>query len=262
MVTTETVNLVSDEDHTISNWGATHEQLKLFLPTFREGAEQLVVEVRAFDVLDFRKDDGDRRKNVSGFFDITTQTGREAIGTAIKALVSKPPADQPSGIYLTVNPLSPILLAKVKDRLVKARTGDGARDEHVVIRRWIPIDADPVKPFANISATDEEKAAARQVIDGVRADLDGSSWPVRMFVDSGNGFHLWVRADLPADDGDATKRFLTALGRRHNTAGAKIDATLANASRILKIPGTWARKGEDIPDRPHRLCRVLEVLEA
>ena len=34
---------------------------------------------------------------------------------------------------------------------------------------------------------------------------------------------------------------------------------VANPSRILKLPGTWARKGDSVPDRPHRMARVLEL---
>lgn len=241
-----------------ANWEATFEQLKLFLPTFRAGAERLVVEVRAFDVWQF----GTRRANETGFFEVTQEDGRIAFANALKRLVTLPPERQPSGIYSTVNGVDPVLLAKVNNKLKVAKDkGQNASDKHVVARRWIPIDADPAKPFADISATDDEKAAARLLIDGVREDLDSLGWPIPLFADSGNGYHVWARVDLPADDGGTVQRFLKALARRHNTSGAKIDTTLFNASRILKIPGTWARKGENLPDRPHRFCRVLEVRE-
>ena len=35
-----------------------------------------------------------------------------------------------------------------------------------------------------------------------------------------------------------------------------------NAARIVKAYGTVARKGDDIPERPHRLSRILESRQA
>ena len=34
---------------------------------------------------------------------------------------------------------------------------------------------------------------------------------------------------------------------------------LFNASRITKAYGTAVRKGDDVPDRPHRLSRILDM---
>lgn len=82
-----------------------------------------------------------------------------------------------------------------------------------------------------------------------------------MLLDSGNGFHLWYAIDLPADDGGLVQRCLQALAARHNTPKAKVDTSIYNAARIAKIPGTWARKGDDTPERLHRLAKVLEVIE-
>jgi hypothetical protein len=39
----------------------------------------------------------------------------------------------------------------------------------------------------------------------------------------------------------------------------KIDASVFNAARIWKLPGTMACKGADMPDRPHRIARLIEV---
>ena len=80
-----------------------------------------------------------------------------------------------------------------------------------------------------------------------------------MFCDSGNGFHLLYRVDLPADDGGTVGKLLGALAARFDTPRVKIDRSVANPSRICKLPGTLARKGDHVPDRPHRRSRVLEV---
>jgi hypothetical protein len=41
----------------------------------------------------------------------------------------------------------------------------------------------------------------------------------------------------------------------------KVDQTVFNASRIVKLYGTVARKGDHTPDRPHRLSRILVAPE-
>src|SRR5262249_38892838 len=38
-----------------------------------------------------------------------------------------------------------------------------------------------------------------------------------------------------------------------------IDQAVHNAARISKLPGSWARKGPDLPRRPHRPCLLLSV---
>jgi len=163
-------------------------------------------------------------------------------------------------VYVTLNPLDPVLLARANNRLKEqgGRAGDCAADANVLARRWLLVDVDPVK-LAGVSATDGEKAAARTVTDGVRQDLDGRGWPAPMVIDSGNGYHLWYRVELPRDDGGTVQGILTGLARKHDTAAATVDTAVFNPSRIAKLPGTWARKGDSLPDRPHRMARILEV---
>ena len=39
----------------------------------------------------------------------------------------------------------------------------------------------------------------------------------------------------------------------------KVDTSTFNPARIVKLYGTPARKGDSMPDRPHRLARLLDV---
>jgi hypothetical protein len=232
------------------------EQLRRFVPTFIAGTNQLVAELRAPDVPQRYR----RPATVSGFFELTTAEGCQRLWEAVGQLIAAAPEDQPDGVYLTVNPLDPALLARAKNRtkVCGNRQSVCASDRDVLCRRWLPIDVDPVRP-SGISATDDEKAAARLVLDGVRDDLCGCGWPEPMLLDSGNGYHLWYRVDLPTEDGGLVSRALRVLATRHDTAAATIDTSVSNPSRILKLPGTWARKGDSIPERPHRMARVLEL---
>lgn len=231
----------------------TVAQLERFLPAYLAGAERVVAELRA---LDCPRRFG-RPVTRAGFFDLPARQAEFV--RAVRSLLADE-AGPPGAVYVTLNPLHTDLLARAHNRIKEqcGRAGDCATDANVLGRRWLLVDVDPVK-LAGVSATDREKAAARAVADGVRRDLDGRGWPAPMVVDSGNGYHLWYRIDLAADDGGLVRSVLTALGRAHDTAAAAVDTTVFNPSRIAKLPGTWARKGDSVPDRPHRMARVLEV---
>lgn len=191
-----------------------------------------------------------RPVTVAGFFD-----GGNLAKMAKAALKL---TEQARGTYFTLNPLTPEILARCANRTKTGEHGDLASDQHVARRRWLLIDVDPER-LAGIGSTDAEKAAAREVADAVRRDLDGRGWPAPIVADSGNGWHLFYRIDLAADDGGLVQRCLVALATRHDTHAAKVDRAVYNAARIVKVPGTLARKGDATPERPHRRGEILEI---
>jgi hypothetical protein len=160
--------------------------------------------------------------------------------------------DLPSGIgiYFRINP-------------VPAALRRPAKDADVLRRRWLYVDVDPVKPdeFKDRCATDAEKAAAGEVCDAVNAHMLGLGWPAPVIVDSGNGYALLWRADLENDETAraACRRLLGTLAKQFSGPGGTIDKSVHNASRLVKLPGTWARKGPQSDDRPHRVCRIVNV---
>jgi hypothetical protein len=129
-------------------------------------------------------------------------------------------------------------------------------------RRWLLIDLDTERPDET-NANESEKDAARDVAAKVLDELAGEGWPPPVIVDSGNGWHLLYRIDLPNDAESRTmcKDALTALMGRYQTAAVKFDTKVFNANRISKLPGTWARKGPHTDERPHRLAKFLSVPE-
>ena len=165
---------------------------------------------------------------------------------------------KPAGTYVTLNPARPDLVARADHRLVAAKSGGATKDAEVVARRWLLVDVDPERP-KGVSATDAEKAEASAVIAAVRAHLHQLGWPAGLLADSGNGYHAFYRVDLPADDGRLVERVLKALAARFDTPKATVDRAVFNASRIVKLPMTWARKGDSTPERPHRRATLLEV---
>jgi hypothetical protein len=205
-----------------------------------------VVELRAVKV---RRGRG-RPHTEAGFFDT------DHLPELARAALDVSPHAQ--AVYYTLNPLDPALLARRANRIDWAEEGELAKDRDVTARRWLLIDADPVRT-AHVSATADEKQRAHEAVLAVRDYLRGRGWPDPVAADSGNGFHLLYRVDLPAYDGGLARRVLNALAARFDTDRVKIDRAVWNPARLCKLPGTWARKGDHTADRPHRRARLLEV---
>lgn len=154
-------------------------------------------------------------------------------------------------IYYSLNPCKPDLDVELTNGLV-------------LCRRNLLIDVDRLKTndTKKLSATDAEHEAAGKLLFAVRDYLAGAGWPAPVLIDSGNGFHEVHRLDLPNDalSRAIIKDFLYALSA-HFHDGGSIGKECHDARRIVKLPGTWARKGPNTPDRPWRLARLLHVPE-
>lgn len=220
------------------------DQLASRLRVFSEPGQ--ITELRALKV----KQRYGRPQTIAGFFDSDhlDLMAREALRMEQSA----------QGVYFTVNPVKPALLARRSNRVEVAEQGDLTSDPDILHRRWLLVDADPVRP-AKISATDEEKALALDAVMRVYDHLRERGWPMPVLADSGNGYHLLYRVDLPAGDGGVVERILKALAARFDTDQVKIDQTVFNPARIVKLYGTISRKGDDTPERPHRRSAILEV---
>jgi hypothetical protein len=166
-----------------------------------------------------------------------------------------------NSVYVTLNPVNPSLIARSFNR-VKRRAQTTTGDRDIEERHLILVDCDPVRP-ADISSSDVEHEAGLERAREIRMVLVEEGWPPPVLGDSGNGGHLLWRIRLPNDEASAEllKRVLQALAARFNDNVMKIDVTVHNAARIVKLYGTVARKGDSIPERPHRLSRLLEVPE-
>ena len=146
-------------------------------------------------------------------------------------------------IYYSLNPISNV--------------AERANKSTVVRRTWMLVDVDPVKA-ADASATEAEKAKAAEVVSAINDHLLSIGWPAPLIIDSGNGWHLVYRVDLPNDklSHQIIKQCIYALADRFDTEHAKVDRAVHDPARISKVPGTWSRKGVDTVDRPHRMARV------
>ena len=202
-----------------------------------------VFEVRVLDAVsaDYR-----REHIESGYFDYDHIS---AVPEALKRLLSF------RGVYVTVNPVNPDLLARAVNRLRPAGRNPTTADTDIVRRRWLLIDCDP-RRASGVSSSNAEHESALDKAREIRDGLSSLGWPEPVLTDSGNGAQLMYRIDLPADDGELVRRVIGEIAKASSEQVA-IDTSVHNPARIWRLPGTMNCKGDSIPERPHRMARIL-----
>lgn len=206
-----------------------------------------VFEVRVLDAVsaDYR-----REHIESGYFDYEHIS---AVPEALKRLLSF------RGVYVTVNPVNPDLLARAVNRLRPAGRNPTTADTDIVRRRWLLIDCDP-RRASGVSSSNAEHESALAKAREIRNGLSSLGWPKPVLTDSGNGAQLMYRIDLPADAGELVRRVIGEIAKASSEQVA-IDTSVHNPARIWRLPGTMNCKGDSIPERPHRMARILEEPE-
>jgi hypothetical protein len=162
--------------------------------------------------------------------------------------------------YIVMNPISPDLIQRAPDSFRIG--GQGTGDADILRRCWLLVDLDPVRP-SDVSSTDTEKEAALAKALAVREYLR-AEWGVEpALANSGNGYHLLFRIDLPNTEASTAlvKGVLEYLDAQFSDEQVGVDTTVYNAARITCLYGTMKRKGSDTPERPHRLSGVVECPE-
>ena len=133
-----------------------------------------------------------------------------------------------------------------------------AKDTDIERRDWLLIDIDRAES-AKCPATDEEIRAAEDLADQVVEFMTRKGWSEPLRVMSGNGCHLYYRLNaLPNDtqSKDLLRSLINGLGDKFDDNVVKIDRSVFNASRITKVVGTRAYKGQSTKDRPYRIARL------
>lgn len=215
---------------------------------YQELEASIAAIVQAGSVFEIRLLGKHRKRTDAGYFNSPS-----AAATALAGLEG-----DYLGVYLTPNPVHPDLLARSANRITPWAQVT-SMDPDVTRRHWLLIDVDPARP-SGISATDSEHdaahAMAKQVM-GYLSLLYGFCEP--MYNDSGNGAHILYPINEPnsEDVRDAIHKFLKCLHAKFSNTQVKVDTTVFNAARIWRVPGTWSRKGDSVPDRPHRKAKII-----
>tara|TARA_R100001591_G_scaffold3838_2_gene9049 strand:- start:1584 stop:4004 length:2421 start_codon:yes stop_codon:yes gene_type:complete len=190
------------------------------------------------------------KHTTAGYFD-----NADALEGALKELKG-----EASAIYITINELDNGCLARAYNRF-ELKTNLTTSNNAVSRRKWLLVDVDPTR-VSGVSSSDEEKAEAADVAKLIFDYLKEKGFDRCIKCDSSNGYHILYPIDLPNDkESEALiKRFLGVIGDRFDNASASIDRTVFSAGQITKLYGTTSKKGDSMPDRPHRPSRVLEVV--
>lgn len=194
---------------------------------------------------------------VSGYFDNAKDFGR----AAAELEQAKAP-----GVYFTLNPVNPDLLARAANRLKAASAkSSSTTDKDIAYIRWIPIDIDPIRP-SGISSTNDELKEAIKLRNKIAKWWEKLSGTPGIKAVSGNGAHLlyrlqdWEIKNKDRIDKDERvvwiKGTLKLLNEKFGGGKVDVDTSVFNPSRIWKLYGTTARKGDSIPSRPHRMSYI------
>jgi hypothetical protein len=217
-----------------------------------------VIEIRALGCFEKRPElwSGYAKGIVSGYFD-----NHNFFCASLKGLINLAAADPQNRIhiYMTLQVINPHLLARANNRLIA--TSKTTADKDVIKYRWLPIDLDPVRP-SGISSSDEELEKARQLSEFISIHLSSRfSSPIKAM--SGNGYHLLyplrdLIEDLSAQNKQTqnqVKEILEALSSQFSNEYVQVDTTLFNPSRIIKLYGTTACKGDPVSAGPNQQRR-------
>jgi len=170
------------------------------------------------------------------------------------------------GVYWGINPVDPRLLSRVANRARKVPAkGDAVSDANIVRLLYLPIDCDPERP-SGISSTDDEHATSIEQCEDIANCLGEEGWPEPIKGDSGNGGHCLYAIDLLnlPESRLLIERAIKGIAakfppRSDSAVKVSVDTTVFNPSRILKLYGTWVRKGDSTTERPHRIAKLLHV---
>ena len=133
------------------------------------------------------------------------------------------------------------------------------KDTDIEHRDWLMIDIDRAES-ARCPATDEEIRAAEDLADQVVEFMTRKGWQEPLRIMSGNGCHLYYRLNALRNDDqskDLLRSLINGLGDKFDNNVVKIDRSVFNASRITKVVGTKAYKGQSSEDRPFREARLI-----
>ena len=164
-------------------------------------------------------------------------------------------------VYITLGKIKEECFARAQsERFLKSP--QTSSDTEVISYRWFFVDIDPVRS-AGISSSQEEIYAAEHILDKVLTYLEGLGFSEPVMAESGNGYHLLYRIDIPNNSQNERliEKGLKVLSGLFDTDEVKVDTTNYNPSRICKLHGTLAQKGTSTKNRPHRMSRIISVPE-
>ena len=176
-----------------------------------------------------------------------------------KAIKELEPFDN-GNIYYSINEVKSACASRDQFNCFKQVKGTATSKQDIEHRWWLPIDVDCERP-SGVSSTDEEKAKAHKKAQDVFVFLRKNGFCTPIVCDSSSGYHILYPIDMDnnQESEDCIKAFLEILANNFTDESVKIDTVLHDANRILRLSGTYGRKGRSTKERPHRLAKILSV---
>lgn len=202
------------------------------------------------DLTEIRILDGQR--TYSGYF--------KDINTLISSIM--PFADLPHAqIYFTLNHINDACYGRAqKDKMMFIKREPTTADSDIDGRTHVLIDLDPKRPAGVGSSEEELNYSYLKAIDMYNYLMSqGFNEPI--VGRSGNGYHVTLPCKIGAEPEktEIIKKFIKVLSLMFSDEHVEVDEKVFNLSRICKLPGTMAMKGENTFDRPWRMSQIVHV---
>lgn len=165
-------------------------------------------------------------------------------------------------IYFTVNQVKDACSSRVQFNKFQQVQGSATSGNDIAHRWWLPIDIDVERP-TDVSSSNEEKEYAHQKAGEVYKFLRKAGFPNPVVCDSSSGYHIYypLDADNTPEVKSIIEKFYAVLGDYFTDERVKIDKVVGDANRIMRLYGTFGRKGRNSEERPHRMSKILSIPE-
>ena len=165
-------------------------------------------------------------------------------------------------IYFTVNQVKDACSSRVQFNKFQQVQGSATSGNDIQHRWWLPIDIDVERP-TDVSSSNEEKEYAHQKAGEVYKFLQNAGFPNPVVCDSSSGYHIYypLDADNTQEVKSVIEKFYAVLGEYFTDGRVKIDKVVGDANRIMRLYGTFGRKGRNSEERPHRMSKILSIPE-
>lgn len=162
-------------------------------------------------------------------------------------------------IFTTMNSVHESILDSREMNILKTNALKTTKDSDISYRTWLFIDLDPVRR-TGVSSSNAELKEAENLKDEIYAYLVSKGFLNPTVAMSGNGYHLLypVYLENTNENTQMVRNFLKALDVKFSNDKVKVDTSTYNASRIIKLYGTVACKGENTKERPHRESYIID----
>jgi len=148
----------------------------------------------------------------------------------------------------------------VSDEIAPAKKGGCTQGKHIARIINIPFDCDARRP-TGWPATDAEHAATLEAAYRIREHLGSLGFPEPAVFDSGNGTYLIYTTDLSPELKPLVRAFIEHISKQFSSEKVFVDDSVWKLPQILRVPGTWNRKKQSTPERPHRRAWIISIPE-